>query len=172
MAAPQMHEEFLERNMFSVHEGEAVITFEISSERRLINGVVDRVIDFLSGIGVKHNLDLTVVMRELLENAISHGNQGIAQRTVRCEVTHTGGEIVELHVVDEGMGFDHTKLDMTLPDDPRTLMSRGYVLVNALSEELRFNESGNGVTASVNLGRPFWENEVVERQSLVGNKAV
>jgi anti-sigma regulatory factor (Ser/Thr protein kinase) len=52
-------------------------------------------------------------------------------------------------VEDEGPGFNYGAVRMSLPDDPRRLQNRGYVLIKSLSEKLEFNDRGNCVTAYV-----------------------
>ncbi|MBA7636369.1 hypothetical protein ES703_43987 [subsurface metagenome] len=35
---------------------------------------------------------------------------------------------------------------MKLPEDPRYIQKRGYILINALSEQIEFNSKGNHIT--------------------------
>ncbi|MCP4645542.1 MAG: ATP-binding protein [bacterium] len=94
---------------------------------------------------------MTIVLRELLNNALVHGNQGVAALRIRGSVVHTGPDTWEIAVEDQGMGFDHRRVDMRLPEDPRRVRNRGLVLVAALSEGVAFNEKGNRVVVRLRI---------------------
>jgi anti-sigma regulatory factor (Ser/Thr protein kinase) len=87
----------------------------------------------------------SVVLRELLKNAIHHGNRDNPELVVQCTVTTSPDGKMGIEVVDEGDGFDYGAVDMEIPDDPRGLAHRGYKLIRALCEQLQFNETGNRV---------------------------
>ena len=90
-----------------------------------------------------------IVLRELLANAIAHGNRNELSRMVRCRVERLAGEAFRIVVQDEGDGFDTASVDMTFPDDPRNMLRRGYVLVRRICRQLEFNDRGNQVAAVV-----------------------
>jgi serine/threonine-protein kinase RsbW len=85
-----------------------------------------------------------VVLCEALANAIVYGNQlDPAKRVdVRVEV---GEEAVELHVSDEGDGFDPSGIpDPTEPDRIELNQGRGLFLIRQLVDEV-FNDRGNAI---------------------------
>jgi serine/threonine-protein kinase RsbW len=86
-----------------------------------------------------------VVLCEALANAIVYGNQlDPAKRVdVRVEV---GEEAVELHVSDEGDGFDPSGIpDPTEPDRIELNQGRGLFLIRQLVDEVHFNDRGNAI---------------------------
>ena len=99
-------------------------------------------------------LSCSIVLRELLDNAVEHGNRGIETRIVTGSLTYLGEGTFRIIVEDEGEGFDCAGLDVTVPEDPRRVKSRGYVLIHALADRLEFNEKGNRVTAYVSATSP------------------
>jgi DNA-binding response OmpR family regulator len=116
---------------------------------------------------------LHLAFREVLLNAVEHGNLGISYeekteatergtldalvaarlaeprlgaRRVHVEATRTP-ERITIVVEDEGAGFDWRSLPD--PTDPENLLlahGRGVLLANLSVEELTFNEAGNRVT--------------------------
>lgn len=137
---------------FKTYGGTDWIGFEISSERRLVREVVAEARSFLRKRCVVSTTDVEIVLRELLTNAIDHGNAGMPESDVVCTLIYTD-EYVRVRVMDQGQGFDYRSLNMDIPDDPRRLAHRGFVLVKALSTRLEFNEPGNCVTVYVPLER-------------------
>ncbi len=96
-------------------------------------------------------LGASVVLRELLNNAVVHGNHSSPTSNVGVAVEHLGANRFRLRVEDEGEGFDFGCVDVGLPDDPRNVKKRGYILINSLSERLEFADEGKRVTAYVCL---------------------
>lgn len=130
-------------------ENLSFVRFEIPSDHSYAYQVLLHSERFLSRHGISEHSSFNVVLRELLLNAIVHGNRGETERTVRCEVVHVGEGRFRIVVEDEGEGFDYRALDTLLPADPKRIRHRGYKLVNALSDQLEFNREGNQVTAYV-----------------------
>lgn len=90
-----------------------------------------------------------IVLRELLMNAIVHGNRRDPYQHVYVDVETYGEGVFRITVEDEGRGFDYEELDLTLPETASRIRERGYKLINAFSERLEFNEEGNKITAHV-----------------------
>ena len=100
----------------------------------------------LQGLGDSNGLLL--VVRELVMNAIVHGNGSNPSRVALIRVTPRAGYF-EVQVDDEGRGFDFASLILVLPDDPQTLSGRGLVLVHELSRDLKFERGGARVMTNV-----------------------
>jgi DNA-binding response OmpR family regulator len=124
---------------------------------------------------------LHLALREILLNAVEHGNLGVTYeekteatergtlealladraseprlrgRRVRVEATRTP-ERISIVVEDEGAGFDWRSLPD--PTDPENLLiahGRGVLLANLSVDELAFNEAGNCVTLVANVVPP------------------
>ena len=103
----------------------------------------------LRGLGLAHDIvsDMHVVMDELLDNALNHGNRMDSGLPIKIEYLASPDEF-RIRVTDSGQGFDWRSIDMLM--DKEKLVSpsgRGLYFISSLTDELTFNERGNQVTA-------------------------
>jgi len=140
--------------MFDTRESKDRLSCTVSSEAQMVDRVLTEIRRFLAAWKVTEDHRLSLVVRELLLNAIVHGNGNEPDRRVRFELQHLRDRQFKITVEDEGSGFDYRSVNMELPDDPRLLRQRGYILIKSLSEQLSFNSRGNCVTATMNLSPP------------------
>jgi anti-sigma regulatory factor (Ser/Thr protein kinase) len=129
-------------------ESEDSLYLTIVSETERVPVVMERVAQFARRQGVWNCDGLILVVRELLINAIVHGNESIPSKMALIRVARRGG-LFEVQVDDEGEGFDFESLVLGLPEDPQALIKRGLVIVHELSEELAFERGGSRVRAIV-----------------------
>lgn len=137
--------------MFQLNEEDNGIRFVISSEPHQIERVIAECEAFLRGLGVDSFPDLKLVMREMLNNAVEHGNRRAPDKTINCAVTLVRDRLFRIEVEDQGPGFDHAHLDLSIPEDPYQIRNRGLALINSFADRMEFNETGNRVTAYVNV---------------------
>ncbi len=139
-------------------ESDDSLSIIVVSEASRIPLILERVAQFARRQGVWDSDGLLLVVRELLMNAIQHGNGSDMARTAMIRVARRGG-LFEVQVDDEGEGFDYESLVLDLPEDPQSLTKRGLVLVHELSEDLTFERGGSRVRAIVDPGgkRPVSE---------------
>ncbi|MCP4641926.1 MAG: ATP-binding protein [bacterium] len=123
----------------------------VPSRVDIVGHVTCLVDDFIWPSSAAEAPNIEVVVRELLMNAVVHGNRSEESRRVLFTVECIDDRRYRITVEDEGDGFDVNTVDTRLPDDPRQVRQRGFALVNALTTELAFNEKGNQVTAIVEL---------------------
>lgn len=90
----------------------------------------------------------TVILRELLNNAIHHGNKGNAAKRVHVSIRQLAQGFL-LIVEDEGEGFDYSALPLEVPQEPHHLKQRGLVLVRILSKQVEFNRRGSQVVVLI-----------------------
>ena len=135
--------------MFKTEEGNNYITFAISSEMKLVDRIANSLADFAASQGGGSYSDMKLVIRELLINAIEHGNKNDPGKSVSCRIEKIASNRFKVLVSDEGEGFDHASLEMGMPGVRDSERKRGLPLVNTLSDELIFNEKGNAVTVFV-----------------------
>jgi anti-sigma regulatory factor (Ser/Thr protein kinase) len=143
-----------ETGMITISEDADSLEFEIRSQVALVAPLLEKCREYLSHYtnGCEY-VDFSVVMRELLMNAIRHGNKGVAERTVMGFITHLGQKRFQIIIEDQGQGFEHADLNMQLPDMPKFNGHRGYLLISALSDRIEFSERGNRITVYVTLGK-------------------
>jgi serine/threonine-protein kinase RsbW len=88
---------------------------------------------------------LQVALSDALANAIVRGNREDAGKQVYVQVD-LHPDAVNIHVTDEGDGFDHAGAAETL--DPGSLDSpggRGLFLIRHMVDDVHFNTQGNSI---------------------------
>jgi anti-sigma regulatory factor (Ser/Thr protein kinase) len=136
--------------MFSVSETTEILDVSFSSLPVHVGRVVNRAEHFLKGAGVTDTSAPSRVLRELVENAIEHGNQHDPGLVVSCHVEIDDESMVRITVTDEGNGFAHKSLGLRLPDDPRMKRGCGLAMVHEMASRMSFNPQGNTVSVRVN----------------------
>jgi serine/threonine-protein kinase RsbW len=129
-------------------ESDDSLYLTVVSETGRVPAILERVGRFARRHGAWDTDGLLLVVRELLVNAIVHGNRSEMARVALIRVA-LRGRLFEVQVEDEGDGFDYESLVLGLPEDPQSLTKRGLVLVHELSEELIFERGGSRVKAIV-----------------------
>lgn len=149
-------------------------TYRLENDRAAIPAFVDAVLNsYSTGVEPRMAVELSLALRELVLNAVEHGNLGLtyqektaaledgsldkllegrrqsapyARRTVTV-VVRRSDERIRFEVTDQGEGFDWRALPD--PMDPTNLLAdhgRGVLLASLSVDELRYNERGNSVT--------------------------
>ncbi|QTA90488.1 ATP-binding protein [Desulfonema magnum] len=137
--------------MFEMSENDNTICLNFSSEMHLVDRVIQTCRDYLKRFDVSDFSHFRQAFRELLLNAVEHGNLKIADRVVMCSIEHLDKWQFRITVEDEGDGFDYKSLDMKLPSDPHQIRKRGYALINTFTDRLEFNNKGNRVIAYISI---------------------
>lgn len=138
--------------MASADVNSCAVSFELNSDEAFLHSAVHRVEDFARACGVEEVTTISVVMRELLANAITHGNRYLPFLKVNVHAEYAGAGAFRITVQDEGEGFDYASLDTKLPDDPRGIRRRGHILIRNLCRSVEFNGAGNQVTVLLDVG--------------------
>ncbi|MDM8526389.1 ATP-binding protein [Desulfococcaceae bacterium HSG8] len=137
--------------MLKVFCDEDFIRFKFSSEIKLVNHVIQQVKDYLKQFEIDDYTNMVLVLRELLNNAIEHGNKNVCESKVTASIERIGDRRFKIMVEDEGVGFDYKNTDLMLPDDPSQIRKRGLCLINAFSDQLEFNSKGNCATVYLTI---------------------
>ncbi len=138
-------------DVFSIEINSAAISFKSSSDVKFVQSIIHSAVRFARQHGAKDTLPMFIVLQELLSNAIVHGNRSIPERTVNCSIERTADGRFKIAVRDEGQGFDFAAMDISLPEDPRNIQNRGYILIHSICNAIEFNEQGNQITVFVDL---------------------
>lgn len=141
--------------MFEVQEFHDRIEFRFETDINHVNRVIEENHIFFHqvDIGISELSNLNLVLRELLNNAVEHGNKEIRDKRIHCIVEHLGKKRFKIIVEDEGNGFDYSQIDWEIPMDPRQTRNRGFALINTFSDQIKFNEKGNQITVFMSLSR-------------------
>ena len=88
---------------------------------------------------------LQVALSDALANAIVRGNREDARKQVYVQVD-LFPDAVNIHVTDEGDGFDHTSVAEALdPQSPDLPSGRGLFLIRHMVDDVHFNTQGNSI---------------------------
>ena len=142
----------IRKKMFVRSEEGNTIAYKISSEMCHVDRVVEQCKEDLGRFNISSNSpELKVILRELLNNAVKHGNHEIIEKTVTCSIAYMGARRFKVTVEDQGKGFHYSNIDMDLPKDTERVSRRGYALIKALSNKIEFNEKGNRISAYIEI---------------------
>lgn len=87
---------------------------------------------------------ILMALREVLANAIKHGNAQDRGKRVHLEMDVTG-EILKIRVRDEGAGFDPDKVDDPLaPENKFKTSGRGIFYMKTFMDDVRFQRVEGG----------------------------
>lgn len=118
---------------------------------RQIRVILDR-IGKLLGIDADLRFDIRVILSELLQNAIRHGNANDSNKKIRVDVRLEKDRELVICVTDQGEGFDARSIieekNKTLDGDLLAMdeSGRGLLIVRSLCDDIQFNPAGNAIT--------------------------
>lgn len=119
---------------------------EIYSNLKNINKIEDFIDEICDYFNVHHDYfaNILVAVTEAVNNAIIHGNKSDETKKVAVIFEAKDGNLT-FTVLDQGYGFDYKSIPD--PTDPACdgIAGRGLYLMNHLTDEIEFNEKGNGV---------------------------
>jgi anti-sigma regulatory factor (Ser/Thr protein kinase) len=123
--------------------------FRLPSSTQSIGSAIQELNCFLKRFNVSElsTTQATIILRELMVNAITHGNKGNAASSVNVLLERVKSNEFKIVVEDMGSGFNYAAIDTCIPDNPRSISNRGYVLIKAYSDRFEFNDKGNRVEA-------------------------
>ena len=120
---------------------------------REVNIVLNR-LGTLSHLNADDRFDVKVILNELLQNAIRHGNAMDHEKMIALDVTLDERDTLEISVQDEGPGFDMERMielkrekaqdcdDIFCMDES----GRGLLIIENLCDTVFRNAAGNRVT--------------------------
>ncbi len=135
-----------EFSRFHIEESHTDLRMTFASEMALVDRAVLEAKDFLKTIGFETFSGFNLILRELLINAVEHGNRNDPEKGVSCTVQQVRKNLFRIIVEDQGEGFDPKDLRYDLPKDAKSLRRRGYPFIHAFAEKIEFNNRGNRVT--------------------------
>ena len=139
--------------MFSRSEEGNIIVYKVTSEMCHVDSVVEHCKEDLSRFNIiSDGTELKVIVRELLNNAVRHGNHEIIDKTVTCSIEYLGARRFRIVVEDQGIGFNYRNIDMDLPENSDQIKRKGYALINTFSKRIEFNEKGNRISVYTDIG--------------------
>jgi serine/threonine-protein kinase RsbW len=110
--------------------------------------VQQQIMDEVKAAGFSDNAQFAIrlALDEALNNAISHGNQKVPDKTVTVDYRITDDE-VRIHVTDQGTGFEPEQVpDPTLDEFLERPHGRGIMLMRAYMTQVAFENKGKTVS--------------------------
>lgn len=137
--------------MFAIQEKEKELHFSMASDMQLVDRLVALAKDFMERAGCPRFSEIIIVLRELLINAVEHGNGRQRGKKVEGRMETLTANRFFIEVTDEGSGVDPESLSFTMPEDPSQDRSRGFALIHAFSDEIRFSRNPSAVRVWVSV---------------------
>jgi len=123
-------------------------TLSVPSDLSILEHAIDVITAESVACGVPDDVaqfKLRVALSEALSNAIIYGNGLDASKPVEV-VLRVVGRRVEIHITDQGAGFDpETIPDPTAADRLECPDGRGLFLIRNLVDDVMFNDRGNAI---------------------------
>ena len=122
--------------MYKVNEAEKEISFEISSEHKNVDRIVRETREYLTQHKLEVFSEFKIVLREMLINAIEHGNKNDCNKEV-CIFADCEEQTISVEIRDEGDGFNLEEVaDPTSPENIKMESGRGLHIIRSLSEQI------------------------------------
>lgn len=124
-----------------------VISSELCNIRSSINNIVDFILECHGPLREDALFEIKVVLDELLQNAIIHGNNQDSSKQVKIRIG-ISNNFVYFIVEDEGKGFEHKcigKSESIMDICDLKECGRGVLIVKNLCDSVRFNSKGNKI---------------------------
>ena len=134
--------------MVAVVAGVDNLLLRFDSDICFVDYALDIIDDLLSYRGIQDRTDLLIVCRELLKNAVVHGNRNDTQKSVTLRLQCLPGGRWRIEAEDDGSGFDVRARPAWATGFPEGC-GTGFALIGALADRVAFNDQGNRVTVFV-----------------------
>jgi anti-sigma regulatory factor (Ser/Thr protein kinase) len=127
------------------------LLLEFNSDITFVDIAVEMIRNILEYLKVLDPTNLLLVSKELLKNAVVHGNQNDREKEVVFRLFPLGQDRFRLEVEDSGPGIS-LKNDriawLTLdPTQKRSeIGGHGFKIINSLSDQIFFSENGSKIT--------------------------
>ena len=126
--------------------GPAAFQRAIPSAPDAVDGACRDLRAYLSTSGVSDaGFGIELVARELLNNAVLHGNRLRAEERAVLEL-RIGRRWITLRVADTGQGFDWRSARRRTHAALEATHGRGLIIAGEYGAGVRFNQAGNSVT--------------------------
>lgn len=143
-------------------ECQEIYSQEIDSDAFGVCNEVSGILDTLKrrySLAQEQCFDIKVILCELLQNAIKHGNNSDASKKIHLDVWYKeNNSVLGISVKDQGNGFPPSRrsyldkssryiADAMLMDES----GRGLCIVKELCDDIEFNAMGNIITVTKKL---------------------
>jgi len=131
--------------------GDDHLLLKFRSDITFVDLAVQIIGDLLEYQGIKDTTNILLVSRELLKNAVVHGNHNDRNQDVVYQLFRIDQDRFRLEVEDSGRGgglrtAQTTGKGQESGHGQSEDNGRGFTIINSLSERVVFSETGNKIT--------------------------
>ncbi|UCF95894.1 MAG: ATP-binding protein [Spirochaetaceae bacterium] len=124
---------------------------EFNSDITFVDIAVEMIRNILEYLKVVDPTNLLLVSKELLKNAVVHGNQNDREKEVVFRLFPLGQDRFRLEVEDSGPGISvkngrTTSLKLDSTQKRGEIGGHGFTIINSLSDQVSFSETGSKIT--------------------------
>lgn len=128
------------------------LLLKFQSDITFVDVAVEIIRNVLEYLAIENPTNVLLVSRELLKNAVVHGNQNDRGKEVVLWLFRIGQYRFRVEVEDSGPGIDLRNIETTVLEQEQAngrgeMSGHGFTIINRLSEQVFFNETGNKITA-------------------------
>lgn len=135
--------------MVTLNETQDSITFTLSSLSENIDQVLFECDAFLKQHEICSTNACGKVLKELVSNAVEHGNNNEKNKIVTGTITLEDKNCIRIIIKDEGIGFDYHQVIAQTDQIPGSDNSRGYLLIRSYTDQITFEENGSRVVVTL-----------------------
>ena len=127
------------------------LLLKFRSDITFVDVAVQTIGNLLEHFGIEDPTNILLVTRELLKNAVVHGNHNNKNKEVVFRLFRISQDRFRLEIEDSGQGGGLRHLRTTgkvreSRDRGGEAGGRGFTIINNLSEQVLFSETGNRIT--------------------------
>lgn len=137
--------------MFHLSAAQNNFLLKFQSDITFVDVAVEIIRHVLEHQKIADPTNILLVARELLKNAVVHGNQNDRDKKVVLRLLRIGPDRYRLQVEDSGPGLGLKKSRISKREQEQTdkrseANGHGFAIINNLSRQVFFNEKGNRIT--------------------------
>lgn len=154
--------------MYNISESDEALIVTSSSQLENIDRIVDDILNFVTTLGSYNTVSLTQVVRELVLNAMEHGNKNSIEKNVQVKLSKLEKNRFSLLVNDEGDGISSDLFPVKKELTSESERSRGLALINSLVDEFRKGDDPTSMLVYMTLPKQFnWGVSHTELKTLI-----
>lgn len=137
--------------MYKVDQNKENISFCISSEYQFVDRIIEDTNSFLNESMFTMNYNFRLCFREILINALEHGNKEDPEKEIKCNINIKKNNIAELIITDQGNGFNYGNIQTSIPESSENIRRKGFPIIYSIAEKVAFNKKGNAIKAYIKM---------------------
>ena len=138
---------------YRTYERKEALSISFPATLKNVDRVCEKVKLLSKENGFAHaSFAIQLLLRELLDNAVLHGNNGDPEKLVKYKMRWDHSNALKITVEDEGDGFDW-RGRMEKKVSCRSGSGRGIAIMKQYGKEIRFNRKGNKVAIMIDVSQ-------------------